>query len=142
VSVNPSSGSGDDEGSVLPSWFPTSFEGFRNLVIGVISSWLVVGLVEVGEELVASVLEVWSAIAASGAALGSAIGAVGEPILTVPWLLLDVADTTIVSIASSTGPAAPFVIPIMWGVLILVGLAAIRGSITAAWYIWQVIPGT
>jgi hypothetical protein len=111
-------------------------------VIGVISSWLVVGLVDVGEELVASVLEVWSAIASSGAALGSAISAAGEPILTVPWLLLDLADTTIVSVASSTGPAAPLVIPIMWGVLILVGLAAIRVSITAAWYLWQVIPLT
>lgn len=141
MSVNPSS-SGDDEGSVLPSWFPTSFSGFRNLVIGVISSWLVVGGITVGEELVASVLEVWSAIESSGAAVGSAIAAVGEPILTLPWILLDLAETTIVSIASSTGPAAPFVVPIMWGLVVLAGLVAIRATIAGARFAWGLLPFT
>jgi hypothetical protein len=130
-------GSGGGGGVSLPSWLPTSFSGFRNLVIGVISSWVVLGILDVLEVLVDSILVVTETIGSVGGTLGGAVVDVGSTIGSVPTTVLSILEELVVEIAASSGPAAPFVVGVLGAGVLLVLIWTAR----ATWSLWLAVLG-
>lgn len=128
MSVNPNAGDGDDDGGILPSWFPTSIEGFRRLVVGIVLSAVVAWVVQVGGAIVSSILAVLDSAVAVGRALATALGVLGL-VSRIPELALGIFGATATWIATMSGPFAP---------VIVVGLIAI-GVVVSLWTIRRLI---
>lgn len=112
----------------LPGWLPTSFSGFRNLVIGVISSWVVLGILDMLEVLVDSILVVYETIRSVGGMIGGVIATAGSTIGAAPTTVLSILEGLVVEIAASSGPAAPIVVGLLGGVALLIVVWTARAT--------------
>lgn len=93
---------------------PTSYSEFRDLVLEVVATWIVGGMLDIGAEIVGAVLAVFDSFRAVGDAIQSPLLTLGSLLAALPYYLLDAIEPTIMLIAQSSGPLAPFVVVILW----------------------------
>lgn len=121
---------GDGDGAILPEWFPTSFGGFRNLVVGVVSSWFILGVLNVLESIVDSILVVYRILQEMGSTIGSSVVSVGSTVGSVPMIVLGIVESTLVTIGASAGPAAPIVVGFIASIVLVALILTARAILT------------
>lgn len=134
--------SDDPSGEILPTWLPQSFDGFRNLVLGVLVAWLVGALVGFAESIIASIMAVWGSILWVGGRVGGVLEATASTVATVPIVALGLLEGLVVDLASGVGPAAPLVVVLFLGVGIVVLLVGVRLVVGLSRRLIEVLPFT
>jgi hypothetical protein len=106
-------------------------------VLGVISSWVVLGALDMLEVLVDSILVVYETIRSVGGMVGGVIVSTGSTIGGVPTTVLSILEGLVVEIAASSGPAAPIVVGVLGAGTLLVMIWTAR----AAWSLGLAVLG-
>lgn len=135
--------------SIIPGWLSDNLTTLKNLVtdprktiLGIVVTWLVSGILGVGEALVGSVNAVYASLTGALGIGVDQLGTAGSVLLTAPTIILETTGTAIQSVASAAGPFAPLVITLLWGGIVTIIILALRELPAVLWYIYQVIPGT
>lgn len=124
--------SNGDDGGVLPTWLPSSFTGFRNLVVGVAVSWVVTTILGIAESLIAATAAVWESLRYVGSLIGGVLEVGATSIAAGPEIALAIGRETILGLASTAGPFAPIVVILAWAVVAFVVVGMLRLVVVGA----------
>ena len=127
-------------GPSLPKWLPRSREGFRNLVLGTVATWIVGGILSVWAGVVDSLLAIYGALNSALSILFEQLGNAGAIVLTGPSIVLETVDMAIQTLAANAGPLGPLVIVLLWGGVLVLLLISLRWIARGLWLLYNAIP--
>lgn len=115
---------------VLPDWLPSSFEEFRELVLGIVIDWIIGGVLELIFLIVHGVYRVVHAFFETLLIIPGELRRIGGVIFDIFIGVIEAYEQTLIFLADGTGLVAPVIVVLAVSatmlVLVLGGRLAIR----------------